>query len=213
MHKARASVVAIVLCCLCAGEVSAQQIDMAAIQRWSNVKKVRYVVSAVFDEWTSISSTVAAAQGKVTDSYSIEFDWDVRKGQIIGDATYKNGKSSVGSLRDTAQCTTPVLKGDYEHFEITAVKSGPGKSQVELSGMRTFPIVDAPAQCPASKALSATPAKRADVKEILGIPDPQMMGLVGMPTGNKNMTFSADKKSFILKLQGGWTLTFTPTPL
>jgi hypothetical protein len=54
----------------------AQQIDMAAIQKWSNVKVVRYKVDARFGAWTQVASDKGSesAEGKVTDSYAIEFD-------------------------------------------------------------------------------------------------------------------------------------------
>ena len=52
----RTLAVSTVLLALMPWAAVAQQIDMAAIQKWSNVKVVHYKVEARFDAWTQVAS-------------------------------------------------------------------------------------------------------------------------------------------------------------
>lgn len=191
----------------------AQQVDMAAIQKWSNVKVVRYMVDARFDGWTQVAGGKAgeSAQGKATDSYALEFDWDTRGRKLEGPVSIRNGKSAVAETRDKGNCAKPVLQGEYEHFEATEAKVA-GRDLLELKGTRSFPAARIASECPASKALNPVAAERKSVTESIAVPDPKMMSIAGMgQTGHPGMSFSADRRSFVMKMQNGWTLTYTPT--
>ena len=192
---------------------SAQQVDMAAIQKWSSVKVVRYKVDARFDGWTQVAVGKGgeAAQGKATDSYALEFDWDTRGRKLAGPVSIRNGKSVVAETRDKGNCAKPVLKGEYEHFEATEAKVA-NRDLLELKGTRAFPAAQIANECPASKALNPVAADRRAVTESIAVPDPKMMSLAGIGnTGNPRMTFSPDKQSFIMRMDNGWTLTYTPS--
>ena len=103
-----------------------------------------------------------------------------------------------------------MLQGQYEHIEIAEVR-GSNRDQLELKGTRTFPPARIAKECPASKALHSVPGGKQPVTTYIAVPDPKMMSIAGMGvTGNPKVTFSADKQSFITKLDDGWTLTFTP---
>lgn len=191
----------------------AQQVDMAAIQKWSNVKVVRYKVDARFDAWTQVASGKGgeSAEGKVTDSYALEFDWDAKGRKLAGSVSIKNGKSLVAETRDKGECAKPVLKGEYEHFEATEAKVA-NRDLLELKGTRSYPAAQIANECPASKALNAVAADYKAVTESIAVPDPKMMSLAGMGhTGNPKVTFSPDKQSFIMKMDNGWTVVYTPT--
>jgi len=188
----------------------AQQFDMEAIQRWTNVKTVHYKFSGVFDGWASVS-TYKPAEGKVGDTAMVEFDWNVRERKIISEPNFQNGDSTVGELRDRAECTTPVLNGHYEHVTVTGVTAN-DMGQVAIVGTRTFPAVKAATECPASKALNPVAAGVEAITEYIAVPDPGIMATAGMGQTMPNVSFTADKKSLVLKT-GGWTWTVTPTPL
>lgn len=202
--------VQVILIVSTATALAAQQIDMAAVQRWSNVKTVRYHVAGSFQGWTPVSSQ-QSAEGNVTDAATLDFDWNVRQRMMIGEPKFQNAKSAVTALRDRGECTTPVLKGEYEHLEITDVKAD-DMGRVVLTGTRVYPAALAASECPASKALIPAAPKQQTVTEYLAVPDPRIMATAGMGPGTPNVTFTPDKKSFILKI-GGWSWTVTPTPL
>lgn len=193
--------------------VSAQQIDMAAIQRWSNVKVVHYRVDARFDGWTQVASGMGgdSALGKVDDSFALDFDWDARGRALAGPVTLTNGKSRVAETRDKGECAKPVLDGDYEHFDAAEAKSA-NRDLLALTGVRRFPAAQIANECPASKKLHPVAAEQRAVTEYLSVPDPKMMSLAAMGnTGTPKVTFTPDRQSFIVRMDNGWTLTYKPT--
>ena len=193
----------------------AQQIDMAAIQKWSAAKVVHYAVDARFDAWTQVAGGKGgeSAQGKVGDAYALEFDWDVRARQLAGPVTIRNGKSVVSDTRDRGECAKPVLQGDYEHFDATEAKST-NRDLLELKGNRHFPAAQIANECPASRALHAVAAEQRGVVENIPVPEAKMMSLAGMGvTGNPKVSFTPDRQSLVMHLDNGWTLTYTPTAL
>lgn len=209
----RTLAVSTVLLALIPWAALAQQVDIAAIQKWSNVKVVHYKVDARFDAWTQVASGKGgeSAEGKVTDSYALEFDWDAKGRKLEGQVSIKNGKSVVAETRDKGECAKPVLKGEYEHFEATEAKVA-NRDLLELKGTRTYPVAQIANECPASKALNSVAADRKTVTVNIAVPDPKMMSLAGVGhTGNPKMTFSPDKQSFLMKMDDGWTITYTPT--
>jgi hypothetical protein len=114
----------------------------------------------------------------------------------------------VAKTRDKGECAKPVLKGEYEHFEATEAKVA-NRDLLELNGTRSYPAAQIANECPASKALNSV---AADLTVNLAVPDPKMMSLAGIGhTGNPKITFSLDKQSFLMKMNDGWTIAYTPT--
>lgn len=183
---------------------------MAAVQRWASVKTVRYHVAGSSQGWTAVAGA-QSAEGDVRDSATLDCDWNVRQRAITGEPKFQNANSEVKALRDKGECTKPALNGDYEHLEITGIKADE-MGRIVLTGIRSFPAASVATECPASKALLPVAGKQQGVTEYLAVPDPRIMATAGMSQGTPNVTFTPDKKSYILKV-GGWRWTVTLTPL
>lgn len=192
-----------------ASAASAQQVDMAALQRWANVKVVSYHIVGTFEGWTPVSSKISA-EGNVTDSVTLDFSWNVGQRKIVGEPKFQNANAAVKALRDKGQCTTPVLKGDYEHLDVTNVGSD-DMGRIVVTGTRLFPPANVASECPASKALLPAAGKQQPVTEYPAVPDPRIMATAGMASGTPNLTFTPDRKSYVMK-GARWTWTVTPTP-
>ncbi len=187
--------------------VSAQQIDMATLQKWSAAKTVHYRVEGTYRAWTPVSEKWKAAEGDVTDSLTIEFDMDISSLSVIGKPSFTDGASSVGSMRSALkECPVAQIAGAYEHLTTSDVKGGPGR--LEITGVRQYAPTKSPVECPASNALIATPGGAAEIMEAIYMFDPRMLaiGQTGMP----NAVVSADHKTVTLT-GDGWTWTYTPT--
>lgn len=187
---------------------AAPQIDMAAVQLWSNAKTVRYHVEGNFHAWTPISTAWVMGQGDAVDSIVLDFDWNARERMLHGTVTFADGETSVGGVRSSAsECPAPVLKGDYEHITVAAITQDED-ARLVLKGTRSYAALDAPLQCPASLKLMAAPAATVEATEYLPVPDAMMLA-VGA-TGDSKVTVSADHKTFVVRANG-WTWTYTPT--
>lgn len=194
-----------------ASEAPNAKIDMATVQKWAQVSLSHYHVEGAFHKWTPVSKRWAAAEGDVTDSMTVDFDWDLNRRSLVGDATFSNGASSVAGMRSaTKDCPAAVIAGAYEQF--TAVTAGANASGgVEVRGTRTYAPTKSPVECPASNALIATPGDEVDAVVTLPVADPRLLG-VGL-TGDSKVSVSADRKSFTIVGDDGWTWTMTPTAL
>lgn len=198
---------------LAASTVSAlaqQGVDMAAVQRWSNAKVVRYHVEGVHQGWESIApGQNASNQGDVADRLTIDFEWDLRQNKLVGTPTFVNTKATVGALRNSAkECPAPKLRGEYEHLTVTGVTAASGQPRVELNGTRVYPDVDVADQWPASRALHPFPGKTDTALEYLPVPNPMLLAVRG--ANQPNLAVGPDGKTFIAKVNN-WTWTYTPS--
>ena len=186
--------------------VQSQQMDMEAMMRWASVDVVRYHIVGVYQSQTYIASD-GSGLGDVTDRVVIDLTWKLSESKLVGAPIIQNTKSTVTNLRDREPaCLAPVLKGEYEHYDLLAVKDGPAGA-LELQVKTTYPLVEIAQDCTASR--KPVPGKVHERPEELVVPSPVMFG---MPlSGSKDLSISADKKSFIFK-KAGWTWTFTPSP-
>jgi hypothetical protein len=100
---------------------------------------------------------------------------------------------------------SPVLKGDFEFYELLAVRAGLGGS-LELSVRTQFPVVEVAQSCTASRR--AVPAKVREWTEDFVVVSPVLFGMP-LPK-SEELAVSADKKSFIVR-KAGWTWTLTPS--
>jgi hypothetical protein len=183
----------------------AQQMDFAAMQKWGGAKLVKYHIVGVYQDATFIASN-GAGQADVADRVVIDLTWKMSEQAIVGTPAIQNFKSTMQKVRDREPgCLAPILKGEYEHYELVAVKSG-------LAGVLTFtvkttyPVVEAMYMCTAGR--KPVPAEVKTLPEEFSLPSPVMFG---MPIPNTpELSVNAAKTQFTSK-KNGWTWTITPT--
>jgi hypothetical protein len=182
-----------------------QQMDMEAMMRWASADVVRYHIVGAYQNQTYIAAD-GSGLGDVTDHVVIDLTWKLSESKLIGAPIIQNTKSTVTNLRDREPaCLAPVLKGEYEHYDLLGVKDGQAGA-LELQVKTTYPLVEIAQSCTASR--KAVPGKVKERPEAMVVPSPVMFG---MPlSGSKELSISADKKSLIVK-KDGWTWTFTPS--
>ena len=188
------------------GAVPAQaQMDMEAMMRWGSADVIRYHIVGEYVGQPFIASD-GSGRADVTDRVVIDLTWKLSESKMVGAPSFQNTKTSVSNLRDREpSCLPPVLKGEYEHYELLGVKDGPGGA-LELQVQTTYPAVDVAQSCTASR--KPVPASRKTRAEDLAVTSPVMMA---MPLPNSDdLRVSPDKKSLIHK-KAGWTWTFTPS--
>jgi len=183
-----------------------QQMDMEAMMRWSSADVVRYHIAGIYQAKTNViggSNDIGYAD--VTDRVVIDLKWKLSESKLVGGPTFLNEKSEVKNLRNyEAKCRPPVLKGEYEHWELLGVKDGLGGA-LELQVQTTYPAAEVAQFCTGkSKPVPGRVVKRP---EELVVPSPVMLGMP-LPDSD-NLRISKDRKSLIHK-KGGWTWTFTP---
>lgn len=184
----------------------AQQMDTEAMMRWAGADVVRYHIAGTYQSQTYIAGD-GAGLGDVTDHVVIDLTWKISESKLVGTPTFQNTKSTVAHLRDReAACLAPVLKGEYEHFDLLGVKDGLGGA-LELLVKTTYPVVEIAQSCTASRR--TVPAKVRTRPEELVVPSPVMLG---MPvSGSNGLSVSGDRKSLVVR-KDGWVWTFTPSP-
>jgi len=186
-------------------QLKAQQMDMEAMMRWAAADVVRYHIIGEYEGQTTIASD-ASGLADVTDRVVIDLTWKLSEAKLVGTPSFENSKSAVANLRDReASCLPPILKGEYDHYELLAIKEGLGGS-LELQVQTTYPVVEVAQFCTASR--KSVPASRKTRPEELGVVSPVMFAMP-LPDSD-NLRVSPDKKSLIHK-KAGWTWTFTPS--
>jgi hypothetical protein len=142
----------------------------------------------------------------VTDRVVIDLKWRLSESKLVGTPVIQNEKSTVANLRNyDPKCRPPVLKGEYEHWDLLAVKDGVS-GELELQVQTTFPAAEVAQFCTGkNKAVPGSVKKRPEELIVLS---PVMFGMP-LPESD-NLRISKDRKSLVHK-QGGWTWTFTPT--
>jgi len=194
----------------CAG-AAAQQIDMAAAQKWEAATLVHYEVTGVVkDKHVQIPAADADQHGDVEERVSLSFDWDKNKQAFVGAPAFQNYPAKVTNLTgmDTG-CPAGEMKGAYEHFDIVEVKAN-GEGATELVGVRKHPDTMVAESCGAGRKLY----KAADepVSQWIGAPDPIMLAYGAMLPKDGPFTISPDGKSIIATaLNNNWVWTYTPS--
>lgn len=182
--------------------------DMAAIQKWSAAKVIKYRAEGVHKGRESVVFGDYEGKADVLDRVTVEFTWDNLKHKIVGPVTVVDGKSELTNLKsDGTNCGPPQLKGAYEQFQMGSQQQISG-DQVQLTGTRTFPpamVSNYPGGC----SMRAIPGgKEAALLWVSGI-SPDALGMPITPSGP--LIISADRKSFSVKAAGNWVWTYTPT--
>lgn len=184
--------------------------DMAAIEKWSTAKLVRYHVEGVHDARAAVVHGDYEGKADVIDRILVEFTWDVGAGKVVGPVKVTDGKSELTNIKsDGTNCPAPKLNGEYEHFQ-SASTSMTGSDQIQITGVRTYPaalVSNYPAGC----SMRAIPgAKEQVIVWIAGV-EPASLGLP--ITKGAPLSVSADRKSFSIQGAGNWIWTYTPTRL
>ncbi len=183
----------------------AQQMDMDAMAKWGAADVVRYHVVGVY-QGTSYVASDGSGQADIADSVTIDFTWKLSEARLVGAATFQNAKSTASKLRDREpSCLPPVLKGDFEFYDLVAVKDGLG-GMLHFTVRTTHPVVEVAQFCTASR--KPVPAKVDERIEQFGVPSAVMLAMPLPPSGE--LAISPDKKSLIVK-KNGWTWTATPS--
>jgi hypothetical protein len=142
----------------------------------------------------------------VADRVVIDLKWNLAESKLVGMPSFQNTKSEVKNLRNSEpSCLPPVLKGEYEHYELQAIKQGLGGA-LELLVQTTYPMVEVSQLCTGKR--KSLPASRKTHPEEMVVPSPVAFGMK-LPDSD-NLRISSDKKSLIQK-KAGWTWTFTPS--
>jgi hypothetical protein len=183
----------------------AQQMDMDAMMKWGAADLVHYHIVGVYQAKAHIAGD-GSGQADVSDRVVIDLTWKLSEMKLVGQPTFQNFKSIAANLSDREPtCLAPVLKGEYEHYDLLGIKEGLGGA-LELSVQTTYPVVDVAQFCTASR--KAVPAKKATRPEDFAMVSPVTFGMP-LPDSD-DLRISKDKKSLVVK-KGGWTWTYTPS--
>lgn len=180
-------------------------IDMAAMQKWSNAKVIRYQITGVHEGRVPLADSTKA---DVSDKVTLIFDWDAKARKPLTPVQIRNEKSAVKNVKaDGTKCATPVVRGEYEHMEATQVTVQAGGT-IEVKGTRTIPAVADP-QWPASCTPKDTEARSESVVEFLAVAEPQILALP-LSASQKNLVIAPDRKSYTIRTATNWSWTVMP---
>jgi len=200
-----------------AAPASAQMPDMAAAARWEKVTVVHYeVVGEVAVKGQQIPPADADLYADVTDRVRLSFDWDRKKGVIVGKPAIVNEAGTATNLasidkgeKGKKRCPTGTINGAYEHFDVVEIRQARPREALELVGKRVHPDTEVSEAC--SSKLRPYKGATREVKEYISPPDPQMLAMAAMMK-QPPIQVSADGKSIIMTAQNSkWVWTFTPT--
>ncbi len=195
----------IVLASLLPLSAYAQQMDMAAMQKWGSAEMVKYHIVGVYQAATFIASD-GAGQADISDRVVIDLNWKMSQQTVVGVPAIQNSKSVTSKVRDREpSCLAPVLKGEYEHYQLLSVKAGLA-GVLTFTSSTTYPVVDVAYRCTGGR--KPVPAEVKTEPKDFSLPSPVMFAM-GIPNTNE-LSISPDKASFIVK-KDGWTWTITPT--
>ena len=207
MKRARWTIVLFLFCAWLPVPAQEQQMDTEAMMRWSSADVVRFHIVGVYQARTNvIGAPGEIGYADVTDRVVIDLKWKLSESKMAGEPTILNEKSTVKNLRNyEPKCLPPVLKGEYEHWELLAVKDGLGGA-LELQVQTTYPAANVIQFCTGKP--KAVPGSVKKHPEELVVPSPVMLAMP-LPDSD-NLRIAKDKKSLI-HIKDGWTWTFTPT--
>jgi hypothetical protein len=184
---------------------TAQQMDMDVMMRWGSADVIQYHIVGDYQAETTIASD-GSGRADATDQVVIDLTWKLSEAKLVGTPTFQNAKSAVANLHDAEpSCLAPVLKGEYEHYELQGIKEGLAGA-LEFEVLTIYPDVEVAQDCTASRI--AVPGSRKVRPEDFVIPSPVMMG---MPLPDSDDLRVSPDKTFMTRKSGGWTWTFTPS--
>jgi hypothetical protein len=194
----------------------AQMPDMAAAAKWEKVTLVHFeVVGEVKVKGHQIPPVDADLYADITDKVRLSFDWDRKKGVIVGKPTIVNETGTatnvvgLDKLGGKGRCPTGKINGAYEHFDVVEVKQARPGMALELVGKRIHPETQVAEAC--SKNLKTYKGATKEAKEFIAPPGPEMLAF-GKMLGNSPFRITDDGKSIVMTAQNSpWVWTFTPT--
>lgn len=202
-------VVAILLCVgLPWSSAEGQQMDFEAMKRWTSADAIRYHIVGVYQSRTDVvAGGNDVGYADVTDRVVIDLRWKLAGSKLVGSPTVLNEKSVVLNLRNyDSKCMPPVLKGEYEHYDVLAIEVTPFGG-LALNVQTTYPAAEVVQFC--SGRHKAVPGKRETRTDELTMVSPVMLGMPLPDSGTVHV--SPDKKSLVVKKGDGWTWTYTPS--
>jgi hypothetical protein len=180
-----------------------------ASRKWTEAKGgvIHYHIEGVFQGQVNVvggGNWIGYAD--VTDRVHIELDWKLGESKISGTPQIHNFKSNARNLRNPEpKCLPPILKGDYEHFELLGIKNGLSGA-LELQVRTAYPLAEVAQNCTGSRV--KVPASNWTRPEELVVASPVLLD--SKVPDSDNLRVSKDRKSLIHK-KAGWTWTFTPS--
>ena len=203
---------------LSAFPAAAQLPDMEILNRWSKVNVVHYeVVGEIKLKGQQIPSDDADLYADITERVRLSFDWDKKKGVLIGKPVITNEAGTATNLAGVdkgepgkKRCPTGKINGNYEHFDVTEIRQEKPGQALLLIGKRVHPETQVAEAC--GNKLKTYKAATREVKIYIMPPDPFLLAHA-KTMQNPNMKFSPDGKSIIQSaLNDKWLWTYTPTP-
>jgi hypothetical protein len=183
----------------------AQQMDMDAMMKWASADVIRYHIVGVYQARTYIASD-GSGQADITDGLVVDLTWKLSESKLVGKPTFQNVKTVVKNVTDREpKCLPPVLKGEYEHYDVLSIKEGMAGA-LELQVRTSYPEVEVVQFCTGSH--KAVPAKAETRAEDFGVVSPVAFGMP-LPDSD-DLRISKDKKSLVTT-KNGWTWTYTPS--
>ena len=180
-----------------------------ASRRWTEAKGgiIHYRIEGVFQGQANVvGGGTWIGYGDVTDRVVIELDWNLGQAKLGGTPRIENTRSVTKHLRNPEpKCLPPVLRGDYEHYDLVGIKDGPGGA-LEFSVRTAYPLAEVAQNC--SGARVKVPASVKTRPESFVMLSPVLLD--SQVPDSDNLRLSKDRKSMIHK-QGGWTWTYTPS--
>jgi len=179
-----------------------------ASRRWTEGKGIvhYHIVGEYQGKTNVIGDSNWIGYADVTDRVVIDLDWNLAESELVGTPTILNTKSVIKNLRNyEPSCQPPVLKGEYEHYEVTGIKQGLAGA-LDLQVKTTYPAAEVVQNCTGTRKAVAG---RLDAHpDEMVVPSPVLLSMA-IPDSD-NLRVSSDKKSLIHK-KAVWTWTFTPT--
>ncbi len=109
-------------------------------QRWVDAKVIHYHIVGVYQGKPYFTSDPGKGSGfaDVTERVEIDLDWKLSESKLVGTPRIQNSKSVVKNPHDSERsCLPPVLKGEYEHYDLLGIKEGLGGA-LELQVQTTY---------------------------------------------------------------------------
>jgi hypothetical protein len=184
-----------------------KQVD--ASRKWTEAKGglIHYHIEGVFQGQVNVvggGNWIGYAD--VSDRVVIELDWNLGQSKLAGTPQIQNSKSTVRNPRNPEpKCLPPILRGDYEHYELLGIKNGLSGA-LEFQVRTAYPVVEVAQMCTGSRV--KVPASVKSRRESFVVISPVLLN--SQVPDSDNLRISADRKSLIHQ-QAGWTWTFTPS--
>jgi len=188
--------------------VAQAQGSVDSSRRWTEAKDgvvYYHIVGAYKGAPNVIGGSDWIGRADVTDRVEIDLAWKLDEAMLVGTPHFKNFKSVVAKVRNgEPKCKAPVLKGEFEYFELMGIKQGLSGT-LEMQVQTKFPAASVTQFCTGASVV--VPASVKQEPEQLIIISPVAFGMAGR---DPKVRVSADKKSLITS-SAGWTWTYTPS--